>query len=579
VTRITDQSIKTLDGKASAITGEVARSTDAALGAIDTKGTALARAVLANSDEIVRLITQASSNATAAVGKSLSEFEDKAKLAIEKSQRTSTSAVAEMLETHSMLRNDTTALFERLREANTLLQDVLGGANESLGRIENTLSVRVKEFVSALSDINERSASASDHVEQQIKSFHVLTAGVLTDISSMAERFEEQGLALTNAASNLDQSHRHIESTLGQRHEALTTVVGQLGSTTENLDQRFNRFSMLLQESLSAAENRAREIARLIADSSTEGTRAITNQYDLVRSTTEDERQRTIEALRTVFETTATETQTLFHAAGDRFKDAVKEMRESAATMHRELENTREQLRKGILELPKDTAESTAQMRRVIVEQMDALAELNRIVARHGRSMDTVEPVRVTAREEALTMAGAPASRPVTRPETPIARPSTPIARSRSEGRGGWLSDVLNRASREEAPPIHEEEPHSGGNGRSSGSLDSISLDIARMVEHDAVAELWDQRQHGERAPVARRLYTLQGQQTFEDIRKKYRGDRDFKQTVDRYIAEFERLLDEVSNDDRNPGVAKSYLTSETGKVYTMLAHAAGRLE
>ena len=221
VTRITDQSIKTLDTKGSALTGEVARATDAALGAIDTKGAALARAVLANSDEIVRLITQASGNATAAVGKSLSEFEDKAKLAIEKSQRTSTSAVAEMLETHSMLRNDTSALFERLREANALLQEVLGGANESLGRIESTLSVRVKEFVSALSDINERSASASDHVEQQIKSFHVLTAGVLTDISSMAERFEEQGRALTNAATNLDQSHSHIEATLGQRHQAL----------------------------------------------------------------------------------------------------------------------------------------------------------------------------------------------------------------------------------------------------------------------------------------------------------------------------------------------------------------------
>ena len=146
------------------------------------------------------------------------------------------------------------------------------------------------------------------------------------------------------------------------------------------------------------------------------------------------------------------------------------------------------------------------------------------------------------------------------------------------DGRGGWLSDVLNRASREEAPPI-QEEPHAAGNGRASGSLDTISLDIARMVEHDAVTELWDERERGERAPIVRRLYTSQGQQTFEDIRKKYRADRDFKQTVDRYMAEFERLLDEVSRDDRNPGVTKTYLTSETGKVYTMLAHAAGRLE
>jgi hypothetical protein len=76
-----------------------------------------------------------------------------------------------------------------------------------------------------------------------------------------------------------------------------------------------------------------------------------------------------------------------------------------------------------------------------------------------------------------------------------------------------------------------------------------------------------------------KRLYTMQGQRTFEEIRKRYRADREFKQTVDRYIAEFERLLDDVSRDDRGAVVARTYLTSETGKVYTMLAHAAGRFE
>jgi hypothetical protein len=34
-----------------------------------------------------------------------------------------------------------------------------------------------------------------------------------------------------------------------------------------------------------------------------------------------------------------------------------------------------------------------------------------------------------------------------------------------------------------------------------------------------------------------------------------------------------------VSRDDRDSVLARTYLTSETGKVYTMLAHASGRLE
>jgi hypothetical protein len=47
--------------------------------------------------------------------------------------------------------------------------------------------------------------------------------------------------------------------------------------------------------------------------------------------------------------------------------------------------------------------------------------------------------------------------------------------------------------------------------------------------------------------------------------------------TVDRYIAEFERLLDDAT-DSRDAPEARAYLASDSGKVYTMLAHAAGRI-
>ena len=50
----------------------------------------------------------------------------------------------------------------------------------------------------------------------------------------------------------------------------------------------------------------------------------------------------------------------------------------------------------------------------------------------------------------------------------------------------------------------------------------------------------------------------MQDQQAFDEIRKKYRADREFKQTVDRYSGEFERLLDEVARDDRGQVVART---------------------
>jgi hypothetical protein len=150
---------------------------------------------------------------------------------------------------------------------------------------------------------------------------------------------------------------------------------------------------------------------------------------------------------------------------------------------------------------------------------------------------------------------------------------------------GGWLSELLTRASREQGPAAAEtparEAPRSvDAEPRDSvESIDALSVDIARMIDNDAAADLWDRYKRGERSVFTKRLYTAQGQHAFEEIRTKYRSDPDFRQTVEHYIHEFERLLDDVSRGDRGPAVARNYLASDTGKVYTMLAHAAGRFD
>ena len=74
------------------------------------------------------------------------------------------------------------------------------------------------------------------------------------------------------------------------------------------------------------------------------------------------------------------------------------------------------------------------------------------------------------------------------------------------------------------------------------------------MIDHDAAAELWERYKRGERGLFNQRLYTPQGQKAFEEIRRKYRGDPEFRQTVEQYIHEFERLLEDVSRGDRGAG-------------------------
>jgi hypothetical protein len=241
----------------------------------------------------------------------------------------------------------------------------------------------------------------------------------------------------------------------------------------------------------------------------------------------------------------------------------------------------------------------------VIVDQIEALAELNRIVARHGRALDAVEPARrdveplyaagggrAQARPVRADIAGAQQTpaRDITGAPTRRASPPTlsPVPGGKDEGKnrnGGWLSELLTRASRDGGPqavaasPGETPRPEDATARDSIESLDALSVDIARMIDNDAAADLWERYKRGERGAFTKRLYTAQGQRAFEEIRGKYRADPDFRQTVEHYIHEFERLLDDVSRGERGPTVARNYLTSDTGKVYTMLAHAAGRFD
>jgi hypothetical protein len=620
--------VAAISNKGEQLAGEVSRITDQTVKSIDARGIVFTQTMLDKSEEIARQINEASLNATTAltrtlgqmqegtqgvteaakltISRTLEELHHATKTAIEESKQTAAATVSEMMETHTMLRSDSTALFERLREANILLQEVLSGAHENMSSIEHTMATRVAEFVAAMSDLSSKSGATTAKVEQHLGTFNTVTSKVLTDLGDLADQFSSHGRTLSDAVELLEVSNTRTDDSLASRHVKIETLVSTLDARTEDFGQRLERFSSLLEESLDTATTRAREIAGIVADTSNESVQTIEQQYELVRKSSEEERKRTSETFTTVYEESSAEVQAMFNQSAGRFAEIMQGMKLMAAEMQQELETTRGELRRGILELPQETAESAAQMRRVIVDQIEALAELNRIVARHGRTMDAVEPARREAEPLYAASGGRGQARPM-RAEVGGASPAqaatrditgaparranpptlSPVPGGKDEngGRnGGWLSDLLTRASRDESPPIAptpapEPSREERAPRDSVDSIDTLSVDIARMIDHDAAAELWERYKRGERGLFTRRLYTPQGQKAFDEIRNKYRSDPEFRTTVEHYIHEFERLLDDVSRGDRGPAVARNYLTSDTGKVYTLLAHAAGRFD
>jgi hypothetical protein len=225
-------------------------------------------------------------------------------------------------------------------------------------------------------------------------------------------------------------------------------------------------------------------------------------------------------------------------------------------------------------------------MRRVVADQIRALEELSEIVTRSGRAYDISQPAPAdpgyTAGHSAPSRR-AELARAVESPRVPQP-PRQPAQTLRTAGRsaesksservGGWLSDLLARADSEE-PTASQGSP---AQPVQAPRLDAISLDIARMIDHAAAADAWGRYRRGESNAFSRRIYVGRGPQTFDEVRRRYRLDPEFRNTVDRYVQEFERLLAELGQNEANEAVAKTYLLSETGKIYTLLAHAAGKL-
>jgi hypothetical protein len=159
------------------------------------------------------------------------------------------------------------------------------------------------------------------------------------------------------------------------------------------------------------------------------------------------------------------------------------------------------------------------------------------------------------------------------RPAAPLTPPAPAAAADRAQA--GWLSNLLAAASRDEPDAVALRGTETW---RGTETLEALTQGISGLIDSAAAVEVWDRWRRGDSAAVSRRLYTEAGQRAFDEIRRRYRNDPQFRETATRYTEEFERLLAKVSQNDREGSQWRAYLLSKTGKVYTLLAHASGRL-
>ncbi len=110
-----------------------------------------------------------------------------------------------------------------------------------------------------------------------------------------------------------------------------------------------------------------------------------------------------------------------------------------------------------------------------------------------------------------------------------------------------------------------------------SERLQSLAVDMNRVLETTITEEDWQRFNKGETGVFVRKMLGFREKARLGAIQGKYQEDGEFRDYVTRYFREFEVLLSEAKKRDQEGLLKSTFLSSDVGKVYMLLARALGR--
>ena len=527
----------------------------------------------------------------------------------------------------------TTSLTERL-------QSIDSAFGQRAGEIDRVLAEHARAveatFGRQASHLNELLASNSIMIKQtadqvgaqskeaigvlsaQTHALREVSSGLLEQIHNLTQRFENQGQAILSAAKALDSSNTKINSILESRHQAIIGLLHAVNTKGADLDNVMRSYAGMVESTLTNAETRAKQVGSALARDTAGQAQQALSQIERLREEAQAHTARAVGDLKSSFETVITQIGRQLEQMRGQFDNASRGMRDAAQKTATDLNSLRQEMQRRMEGLPQQTAQATAAIRKALSDQLKEIEAITPVLTRpqipsspepyrqpqlpprrdpfrgdEGRvpQYDAPPQHRFDAPDNAseapldlgavagsLSQQMSAAQHPERRGPGGQAQPEFRQPERRREG-GGWsVGDLLTNADAPGYPP-QRPDPFAPRAPRpqAAGGSQGLRLDeIARAIDHRTAAEVWQRFRAGERGVLGRHLYSVDGQQTFDEISQRYDRDGEFRATVDRYIGDFERLLRDAEQND--PSVMQNYMTSETGRVYLLLAHASGRL-
>ncbi|WP_438731494.1 hypothetical protein ACR9YC_06605 [Parasphingorhabdus sp. DH2-15] len=108
-------------------------------------------------------------------------------------------------------------------------------------------------------------------------------------------------------------------------------------------------------------------------------------------------------------------------------------------------------------------------------------------------------------------------------------------------------------------------------------SLNSTSIDVAKVLSNDVTDTAWAAYLKGDRGVFTRRAVRLLNNSETREIAEHYENEPEFHDTVNRYIHDFEAILRDLLSTRNGEAISVTLLSSDMGKLYVALAQAIER--
>ncbi|GAB5488385.1 MAG: hypothetical protein Pars2KO_19550 [Parasphingorhabdus sp.] len=512
----------------------------------------------------------------------VSEVSINAKCSIENLTDSSEQSLAELTKLTEDIKTSLTNQFDdaqtETEKVSKILQDSASNVVESLRSTRAKLAVETDESTSALrSNLVDLEATlatlgqSADEEETRLKSLimdlqqHI--EKINEDVSSLDNESGEKTAKLAFALKALEENNQTLQESLSQGHSVADGMIDRMETLLEALNSNAREIDETVPNALDRLDGRSETsllaLRKLNVEAETidSQTLVIADRVNQTNISLSDQKTQ-LAALHNDGNVISDDLLSQINALAEQLKD-VQEQNDALA------QSASEKLINALLRVKETAKQASDHSRETLENSIIGSAEKFEEISEEALNRVIDEKIGSIAPKLEQAVANAVAT---------------------TESTAGHLADQLNSIEEmttqleqrilfaKEKAEQSSEENFTRRVALLTESLNSIAIDVSKILSNDVTDTEWAAYLKGDRGIFTRRAVRLLDSGEVREILTQYDANDEFREHVNRYIHDFEAMLRGVLSTRDGSAISVTLLSSDIGKLYVALAQAIERL-